>query len=62
MLRRHFKSPADVVQHHMAEIVPAAVLLGEEVATYAAAYIYMLDAGQGGNLSVEVDERTMVGM
>ena len=62
MLRRHFKSPADVVQHYMAEIIPASVLLGEEVAAYAAAYIYMLDAGQGCDLAVKVDERTMVGL
>lgn len=62
VLRSHLETAADMVQHHMAEVIPAVVFLGKEVATYAAADIDMLDAGNGGDLFVEVDEGTMVGL
>ena len=62
MLGSHLETAADMVQHHMAEVVPAAILLGKEVTTDAATDIDMLDAGESGNLLIEFDKRTVVGL
>ena len=45
----------------MAEVFPAVVLLGEEVAADATTDVDMLDTREGGDLLVEVDKRTVVG-
>ena len=60
MLGSHFETTADMVQHHLAEVVPTVVLFGKEVTTDAAADIDMLDAGNGRDLFVELDEWTVV--
>ena len=62
VLRCYFKSSADVVEHHMAEIIPAAVLFGEKVAADSAADIDMLNAGHGQDFLVEGHQRAMVGV
>ena len=62
MFGSHLEAAADVMEHHMAEIVPPVVVRAEEVATDAAADINMFDTGDGGDFLVEFDKRTVVGL
>ena len=56
----YLEAAADVVQHYMAEVVPTAVLLGEEVAADAATNVNMLDAWECRDFLVKFYQRAVV--
>ncbi len=58
----HFESTADVVQHHLAKVFPAAVLVAEKVAAYTAAYVNVLDARHRCHLAIKLHQRPMVAL